>query len=71
MAEYNSMSSHHSTRYGQWAGSPNGSATNKNGCAEQVWPKGQWHSSQCARKRGHGPEEAFCKQHAKRFESKK
>lgn len=34
-------------------------------CAETVSDRhGFWHSSQCSRKRGHGPEQAFCKQHS-------
>lgn len=34
-------------------------------CAESVWDRiGGWHHYQCSRKRGHGPEQAFCKQHS-------
>ncbi len=35
-------------------------------CVRQV---GLWHFYQCARKRGHGPDGLFCKQHAGIVES--
>lgn len=65
MPDFKSLSSHHETRYSKWAGSPNGYAPDMQKCAESVTPTGQWISSQCSRARGHGDEQAFCKQHAK------
>jgi len=32
-------------------------------CAGRVMDRYWWESSQCSRKRGHGPEQAYCKQH--------
>lgn len=33
-------------------------------CIEKVYPPGRWMSSkQCSRKRGHGPDGLYCKQH--------
>lgn len=32
-------------------------------CAEPVSTKDGWGYSQCSRNRGHGPEQAYCKQH--------
>jgi len=29
-----------------------------------VWSTGSYHGHQCSRKRGHGPEGAYCKQHS-------
>lgn len=50
-------------RYGQWAGNPKGYAEDKARCVAKVF-SGPWPiSSQCARKRGHGPQGLFCKQH--------
>lgn len=52
-------------KYGAWAGRPAGSAPDFTRCCEEVttyiggWPR--YH--QCARKRGHGPDGAYCKQH--------
>jgi len=52
------------TRYGAWAGSPQGSAPDFARCCEEVHDNslgGLFH--QCGRKRGYGPDEAYCKQH--------
>lgn len=62
------LTSYHKERYGQWAGSPHGSKCDPERCAEEIKPKHSWLRQQCSRKRGHGPEGAFCKQHAKMFE---
>lgn len=51
-------------RYGTWAGNPKGRAEDKACCVAEVWDK--FHSYQCQRKRGHGPDGKFCKQHAKK-----
>ena len=52
--------------YGVWGGNPKGHAPNYERCAADVHTG--WHFNQCSRKRGHGPDGAYCKQHAKRFE---
>lgn len=59
------MTKHHKKKYGQWAGNPRGSQPDLTRCAEEVYPKHSWFSRQCTRKCGHGPDGAFCKQHAK------
>lgn len=52
-------------RYGTWAGEPVGRAEDLTRCAASVRHQFMPASIQCNRKRGHGPKEAFCKQHAK------
>ena len=54
--------SEYSKKYGSWCGTPQGTAPNYELCAESVFSNYQ--SGQCARKRGHGKGEAYCKQHA-------
>lgn len=51
-------------RYGQWAGRPNGAAPDYTCCCEEVFPagRGELHH-QCRKKRGYGPDAAYCKQH--------
>lgn len=53
-------------RYGQWAGNPKGMAEDPDCCIEKVWPQDGIPpgSRQCQRKRGHGPDGLYCKQHA-------
>lgn len=35
-------------------------------CAWRVWRTGRWsYDYQCSRKPGHGPDDLYCKQHAK------
>jgi len=54
-------------RYGVWRGCPQGQAEDPTRCIEQVWPSdGTWIPHQCSRKRGHGPDGLYCKQHAKK-----
>jgi hypothetical protein len=55
-------------RYGQWAGNPRGTAYNPEKCAHEVHSPDGWRWYQCSRKNGHGPDELFCKQHAKLYE---
>lgn len=50
-------------RYGCWAGNPKGDKENKEYCIAQV--SGDYTCYQCLRKRGHGKNGEFCKQHAK------
>jgi len=50
--------------YGKWAGSPKGRREDPARCVEQVHEPGRgFHVHQCNRKRGHGPDGLFCKQH--------
>ena len=53
--------------YAQSAGNPRGVKEDKAKCAFEVWPTGRWpRPYQCERKRGQGPDGAYCKQHAKK-----
>jgi hypothetical protein len=56
-------------RYGTWAGNPKGQSEDLNCCVESVYGTGRYISGQCSRKRGHGPNGEYCKQHAKRAAS--
>lgn len=58
-------------RYSQWAGNEKGNAEDEACCVVQVWPAEGWHVYQCSRKRGHGPDGLYCKQHAKLVEAGK
>jgi len=51
-------------RYGAWGGCPMGHREDLTCCIEEVWRTGIPH--QCSRKRGHGPDGLYCKQHAKK-----
>ena len=55
--------------YGNWAGNPKGQSENKTRCVEEIWSR--YISYQCSRKRGHGPNGEYCKQHAKMIEDRK
>ena len=56
-------------RYGAWVGNPDGRPEDKTHCIEEVWPQGRgWIPYQCQRKRGHGKDGLYCKQHAKKSE---
>jgi hypothetical protein len=55
-------------RYGVWGGCPMGQIEDPTRCTEEVWQRGHvWYPHQCSRKRGHGPDGLYCKQHAKQF----
>ena len=56
--------------YGQWAGNKEGTREDKICCVYEVWAPDRWHAYQCSRKRGHGPDGLYCKQHAKMVEVK-
>ena len=56
-------------RYGKWAGQPEGVKEDTSRCVAQVRDD-YMNSYQCCRKRGHGIEGLFCKQHAKGAEVK-
>ncbi len=49
-------------KYGAWAGDPEGQKPDFEHCCVEVyrWPGG---TGQCSKKRGYGPEGAYCKQH--------
>jgi len=53
-------------RYGAWAGEPDGRKYGEGFCAYEVWggPRGMT-AYQCCRRNGYGPEELYCKTHAK------
>ncbi len=48
--------------YDVWAGNPKGTLEDGARCIKTVWIR--WHDHQCLRKRGHGPDGLYCKQHA-------
>lgn len=57
-------------RYGVWVGAPKGRLEDTACCIEEVYPQGRsWIPYQCQRKRGHGKDGLYCKQHAKKQES--
>jgi len=35
----------------------------ENNCINEIWETGGWGQYQCSRKRGHGPDGLYCKQH--------
>ena len=53
------LSSYHKKRYGRMGSI----LADPNRCAEGVSTGDGWGYFQCSRKRGHGPEQAYCKQH--------
>lgn len=55
-------------RYGCWAGNPLGRTEDRARCVETTYSRGYLDivGHQCIRKRGHGLNGEFCKQHAKR-----
>jgi hypothetical protein len=55
------LSSFHRKSYGDWAGNRKGVKPDPSRCCAEV--SAGWHYSQCSRKRGYGPEEAYCKTH--------
>ncbi len=56
--------------YGQWAGNEKGRLENLTRCITGVFQHGSMIEAQCARKRGHGPDGLYCKQHAKQEEGR-
>ena len=53
--------------YDQWVGNPKGIPEDAARCVAEVTDFTGWHQRQCSRKRGHGPNGEYCKQHAKKF----
>lgn len=62
MGDTNSL---YPTKYGAWAGFPSGHKPDLTRCCKAVWSsKDRWsREAQCTRKRGFGPDLAYCKQH--------
>lgn len=59
----------HKRIYGRWAGNPNGQPEDVTRCIQEIWGGDAWsRGSQCQRKRGHGPNGLYCKQHARMIE---
>jgi hypothetical protein len=52
--------------YGRWAGNPQGIKEDRARCVEGIWASRTYRSYQCERKRGHGLDGEYCKQHAKK-----
>lgn len=50
-------------RYGEWAGNPRGFPENLALCVHEVFSG--WYGRQCTRRRGHGLDGLYCKQHAR------
>ncbi len=58
-------------RYGKWAGNSMGVIEDLSRCTEEVYPtEGFGIPHQCNRKRGHGGNGLYCKQHARMQERK-
>lgn len=57
-------------RYDGGIGRPKGVREDTNRCRKAVANFTGYHFYQCRRKRGHGPDGQYCKQHAKRYEGK-
>jgi len=51
-------------RYNRWAGNPDGTLEDPDRCIASV-PTYPVLTHQCLRKRGHGPNGEYCRQHAK------
>ena len=54
--------------YNKWGGNPKGTPEDIERCIVQVVDSMGWASHQCYRKRGHGPDGLYCKQHGKKVE---
>ena len=52
--------------YDKWGGNPKGTPEDTTRCIKGV-SDGRFHSYQCSRRRGHGPDGLYCKQHAKKI----
>lgn len=56
-------------RYGQWAGNKKGYPQDPQRCVYEVMQPHSYMFAQCNRKRGHGYDGLYCKQHAKKHPS--
>ena len=50
-------------RYNVWAGNPDGVPEDPTRCIAEVYR--DWRFVQCSRRRGHGPNGLWCKQHSR------
>lgn len=58
------LKDHYPKSYGAWAGNEAGRKPDFTRCCESVASgRGSWHSSQCSKPNGHGPDGAYCKIH--------
>jgi hypothetical protein len=55
-------------RYGVWGRRPRRQPVDPTRCIAEVFHRLTTIPCQCSRKRGHGPDGLFCKQHAKQHE---
>lgn len=63
--DFSKLTSLHQKSYGAWAGNNAGHAPDPKLCCESVSDSGRsMLTHQCRRKRGWGPEGAYCKQHS-------
>lgn len=53
--------------YGKWAGNELGRGEGESRCVVQVFTQ-RFTGTQCPRKRGHGPDGLYCKQHGRMAE---
>ena len=58
-------------RYGRWAGNPAGTGERIRDCIKEIRNRPDFHKYQCSRKRGHGPDGLYCKQHGKMEEKRR
>jgi hypothetical protein len=56
--------------YDSWAGNPKGIPEDVARCIEDVADYTGWHIYQCSRKRGHGEDGLYCRQHARKHPAK-
>lgn len=62
--KFDTLTSLHKARYGAWAGNPRGQAPDPDLCCEEILPPGRGMIfSQCSKRRGNGPEQAYCSTH--------
>lgn len=64
-----SLAAAQSYRYGNTAANPGGTKFKAERCAYEVWPDNGWHPRQCRKPPGSGPDNLYCRQHARRVES--
>lgn len=63
--DHTKLTSLHDESYGAWAGNKAGYKPDPSRCCKSVSSSGRSHLfTQCGRKRGYGPEAAYCKQHS-------
>ena len=51
-------------KYGQWSGNPKGTLEDIKRCIVLISDNYSWVRHQCSRKRGHGKDGLYCKQHS-------